>query len=987
MKAGRSGQFGWRVLPILTVVTIVLSVPAMGQTLPGSPAGQPEEDALQAVGILDEDVELFGRLAYLWQLEDGTQVIQYLGDFSAHVGLRRLRSQNAVIWVHQRTYDNRPYLLLEIYLHRDAYIREAGGTVSTFPTVLVELRSAGKLYVSADSTAQQSAQEDPLYRQALAARDTYRGAQPEQPAAPGAAEAQIIPVPEEGPPQPARPGAMVRWSARNLRSELYGAQRVIVAIGQVYVARGEPGGLEYVELRADSAVIYLSETELESAFQPLAPSEPLEPPPGQPGQQPLFVPPEPPRQLTDVVSGVYLEGDVVLARGERVIRASQLYYDFDNDRAIILDAVMRAIIPERNIPIYVRSYKIRQLAMDQYEALEPQVSTSEFYTPHYHLGAQRVWLRDRTPRDEAGEIVGVEAGTYRMYNTTFNVGGVPLVWWPYLAGDYRRGDIALRGASLGYSGDFGLTGRTQWHLFNLLALEPPEGFDATLRLDYYAERGPAVGIDLDYERSKYFGLFRSYYVYDTEDRDNLGAERDNEFHGPDRGRILWRHRHYLPKDWELTLELAYISDANFLEEYFESEFDEGKPQESLIYLKKQRDHWAFTTLLQWRIMDFLTTTEHLPDAAFYLIGEPLGNWGTLYHESRVGLVRYLPDSRQADPVGRFRKTNRNQDSSVSPRADIREELTVPLKLGPLNLAPFGVVRGTAWDDTPDVVGDGGGAARAFAMAGLRASAYVWRVFPDVESRLFDLHGLRHVIKPDATFWVAADNEPSSRLFPFDPGIEDIDDFDGLTVGVRQLWQTKRGGAGRWRSVDWITFDLELGAFNDPPNNEEITNGDAFQFRPETSISRNFISSRFNWRISDSTVLLHDANWDLNDGQLDVSNLSLAVERSPRLAYFLGWRMIDETNSNLLGGGINYRLSPKHTVALRESFDLQRGETEEFNIIYIRKLPRWYLAFTFELDETEDDVGVSVAIWPEGLPEFTLGAKRYGGLAHSTGLRP
>ena len=59
-----------------------------------------------------------------------------------------------------------------------------------------------------------------------------------------------------------------------------------------------------------------------------------------------------------------------------------------------------------------------------------------------------------------------------------------------------------------------------------------------------------------------------------------------------------------------------------------------------------------------------------------------------------------------------------------------------------------------------------------------------------------------------------------------------------------------------------------------------------------------------------------------DGELDVANVSLTVDRTPRFSYLFGYRYIGETDSNLLGFGMNYRIDEKHTVAFREQFDLQ-----------------------------------------------------------------
>ncbi|MFQ6048909.1 MAG: hypothetical protein ACE5K7_06060, partial [Phycisphaerae bacterium] len=658
-------------------------------------------------------------------------------------------------------------------------------------------------------------------------------------------------------------------------------------------------------------------------------AEPSSGPAERPGAG--LLPTERRQELGRMIVGAYLEGDVVLTRGQRMIRAGRLYYDFQNQRALIVDAVMRVIEPTRNVPIYVRARRARQLSSTEYEAYKALVTTSEFYTPHYHIGAEKIRLTDRTPRDEQGRVVGLEAGDFQIYHGTLNIEGVPVAYWPYTRGQFKRGELALRRSRLAYSDDFGVTVQSKWHLFSLLGLQEPEGVDSSLRLDYYSERGPAVGIDADYLTENCFGLLRSYYIYD-EGTDVLSDWRRVQPERENRGRVLLRHRQILPAGWELTAELSYISDPTFLEEYFESEFDEGKQQETLLYLKKQRDIWAFTVLGNWRILDFVTQTEHLPDVGFRWLGQPIGQWGAFFHESRLGMVRYRPDDRRVFDALRFDNTAR---TDVTVRADTRNEVDFPLTIRPVRLVPFVAGRGTYWDGSP---GRGGSTWRGFVSYGLRGSAYFWRVYEDVESRLLDLHRLRHEIKPDVVLWFSHSNIDSRELSPFDAGIEDIDDFDGVTVGLRQRWQTKRGGPGQWRTVDWITLDLELGLFNDAQSGER-THGEAFYSRPENSITRNFVNGNLIYRVSDSTALLYDFNWDLNDGQMDVQNISLAVERLPRLSYFVGWRTINETDSNLLGFGANYRISAKHTFAVREFFDIDAGRTHEFGITYLRKFPR------------------------------------------------
>src|SRR6185369_1155710 len=107
-------------------------------------------------------------------------------------------------------------------------------------------------------------------------------------------------------------------------------------------------------------------------------------------------------------------------------------------------------------------------------------------------------------------------------------------------------------------------------------------------------------------------------------------------------------------------------------------------------------------------------------------------------------------------------------------------------------------------------------------------------------------------------------------------------------------------------------------------------------------------------------------------------ISLAVERDPRLSYFVGWRYIHDTDNNLLGLGANYKLNEKHSIAVREYYDIEEQRNLSTEVSYIRKWPRWYTAVSFDVDRALDDVGVNLSIWPEGAPNLALGSRRYTG---------
>ncbi|MBX3394722.1 MAG: hypothetical protein KF841_05100 [Phycisphaerae bacterium] len=956
----------------------------------------PPIEPLLPPGVGDFDLELYGKYAYLWQMDDGSQVVEILGSFSGRMGPHTLKGRDAVIWFRSLPWQDRRYIDSEIFIWQDAEVVQRTGTVETGPALLVTLRTFGRLLLNVDSQNRHDDSGSELYREASLARRLLEVA-PAESATESETPVLVSPSLEQILLSQPKPRKKVSYRADQLFHEQHDGQSVVITYGNLYVSQGSPADAgEYLELRADAAVVYLQGENVGSAIPGLIdesrdPAKKKKAPSIENAPKDDVEPTAEPKltgndqsdraAMEQWVKAVYLEGDVVLSRGNRMIRADRLYYDFSLDRALILDAVTRAMEPARGLPIYVRAEQIRQLNTTTYQANNANISMSEFHTPHIAIGAREIVFEDLTPRNERGEVVGVLAGKYAARDTTLNVEGTPLAYWPYSSGSLSADRQSFRRATFGYNENFGGRFETQWFLFDLLGVQPPEGYDATLRLDYFTKRGPAVGIDVDYQQDDYYGLYRGYYIHDT-GSDRLGPTRGGEPDHENRGRSLWRHRQFLPQGWELTAEASYISDDQYLENYERQEFENAKEQETLLRLLKRQDTWQYSLLTNWRINEFDTQTEHLPENRFTIIGEPVGEFATFYSDNRLGVVRYRRDEREIfNTQDRF--DNLGHTGSVL-RGDTRQEAQFPLPdLGPIKLTPFIAARGTGWDDSPRSQG-GGGVTRGMIDYGIHANAIASKVYEDVRSELFDLNKLKHTIKGDITAFNAHANKDPMELTPFDSGVEDVADFGGVAMGLRQRWQTKRGGPGNWRTVDWMVLDLEAGFFNNAQRNEN-THGDFIMARPEDSISSNFLAANYQYRLSDTTMLVYDGVYDLNRDQVGTSSVSFAVEREPRLAYFAGWRYIHDTHNNLAVFGANYKLNEKHTVAFRETYDIDLGRNHSTQIIYIRKWPRFYTAVAFDVDRTIENTGVNLSIWPEGAPQFGLGSKRYTGLTDSVGI--
>jgi len=897
-----------------------------------------------------EDAVISARRMYSFAV-GGETVNVLLGDFSLTLGKRVVSGRDAVMWIAERRLAGRTLRDIETYVEGDARIVEADGTVVKDARIFDVSRHQGAIRARVGLHHDRALVSFPLYARAEEMRKKIAAQAETQPKPPPLVRAQpTTPATTTAPAPPAGLHRPVSFRADKYTSEEVPdpkdpklKRRITIAKGNVYFSQGHPDEELFLEMQAQAAVVYTA------------------PGAAAPGPGP------------EQILAAYLEGDVVMRRGERSLMGQRLYYDFVAGRALILEPVLRTVQEQRNIPVYIRGREARQLAAYQrpgelrvrgyrWHFKDALVTTSDFYTPEWSIAAKRAELEDTTIYDEEGRRLSERRWRTKLVNTTFRLGEVPLLWAPYTVGDAEEGHTALRSLQGGRHGRFGWGVESEWFLFRLLGVHPPEGFKGRLEADWY-ERGVLVGPTVTYRREDYSGYALAYGVLDNEQQDDFGTDRQNISAPRERGRLLWRHKHFLPRDWEVQLETSYLCDRNFLEEFFPREFWADKEQENLIYAKKQRENWAFTVLAKWRLNDFLTQTEAYPDLAGYLIGQSL--WEdrlTLHTEGRLGVVRFRPDE-MLDVAS----------SGPVVRADLRQEVDVPLAFGPVKLLPYVVGRLTYWEDSPEE----GGLIRPWAQVGATATMHIWRLYNQVESRTWDLHRLKHVITPYAALFASCTDVEPDRLYPFNPGIEvPVQRLGGGTVGVRQLWQTKRGPAGDQHTVDWLRLDVSASCFDDA-DTMLPADGRFLLSRPEYSFPRNAINFDGVWNVSDSTTVLAGANYDTDSGKLGRGNIGVAVSRDPRLRYYAGLRCIEALDSSVGTFGLFYRINRKYSLNFFQQydFDLEGGRNQATSVTIVRKFPRLYTAVTFVYDRTQNDVGVVFSIWPEGIPEVNIGGSR------------
>jgi hypothetical protein len=237
----------------------------------------------------------------------------------------------------------------------------------------------------------------------------------------------------------------------------------------------------------------------------------------------------------------------------------------------------------------------------------------------------------------------------------------------------------------------------------------------------------------------------------------------------------------------------------------------------------------------------------------------------------------------------------------------------------------------------------------------------------------------------------------------------VEQHDVLNFGVSQRLQTKRGPQGRERTVDWMRLDTDLTWVD---NSEPVSSASTDRLiwsRPFVPLSvfagpkifysdlddnlglrkfenfgprRNYFASDYIWRVSDTTAVLSDINYDLQSGIVQQYNVGFTRLVWPNLSYYLGSRylrrveVLDEKGSNAFTFAATYVLDPRYTLVFSQQFDFDYGANIRSDITVIRRYHRMFCSLTLSADASLDQQSVVFSIWPQGVHELAIGSRRY-----------
>jgi len=747
-------------------------------------------------------------------------------------------------------------------------------------------------------------------------------------------------------------------------------------------------------------------------------------------------------QPSDIPLELYLEGNIVFRQGNRVIYAERMYYNVASQRGIVLDAEILTPIAQYEGLLRLKAKVIQQLDASNFVASKAALTSSRLGVPRYWLQSETITYRDRQrPRinpftgvaefdPETGEQI-VEHDVLATSNQNLvYVAGAPVFYWPTLAATGEESSFYIERVRIKSDSVFGAQLLTDFNMQQLLGIEPilPNG-KWLASVDLLSDRGIALGTEVRYSGDRIFGIagpfegFLDAWGIKDDGLDNLGRDRAMLPLAEDiRGRILARHRHQLPWGIQLKSEFGVVSDRNFLEQYYEQEWDEFKDQTTGAELKRIMNHTAWALATDVRLNDFFAQTEGIRLDHYTLGHSLLQDQLTWFEHSQIGYLRLgtaEPSPFAATPAEGDDPTKdpsvplpwetsdgvTRYDNRSGVRAVTRHEIDYPFELGPAKLVPYALAEAGYWGE--DRMGDD--LTRTYGQLGLRASTVMWKADPTVQDQLFNLNGLAHKVTYDFEFlWAEASQdldrfplydpldddsiEAFRRRFfissgPFfgaspalaaridervyarraglqswvsSPSAEIADDLMFARFGVRQRWQTRRGLPGQERTVDWIALDVEGVIF---PKADRDNFGEEF----------GLVDYDFRWHIGDRLTLLSDGYFDFFSDGLRVVTFGGRISRPGRGSLYLGFRSIEgPISSNVVAVSINYRMSEKWIANFGTSIDF--GETGNIgqSIDLVRIGESFLVQFGINVDEGRDNVGVRLAIQPRFLKSSKLG---------------
>ena len=404
--------------------------------------------------------------------------------------------------------------------------------------------------------------------------------------------------------------------------------------------------------------------------------------------------------------------------------------------------------------------------------------------------------------------------TIMLTNGIVRIYGVPVLWLPvfYKPKDEEPG---LFGSQYGRSGNWG-------HYINTYRYFHFNDYPYTrikVMADFYTNRGFGYGTDTDIATKNSKTNFFAYAIYDH------GRFRSDDYYDYNIKIPRYRYNFRLSNVTHITPRLDFRgvfelnSDPYIVKDFFESRYNPDPRPATFAALEQQFDHLSAYLYVHPKINSFYTETEHLPSFGLEVPRQEIFDTNLYYQgDFKTGYLKmdwteFDEDIKNSDKL-------RNYDTW---RLDTTHFLYYPLQLDWLTIVPRAGIKLTAYSHTSDrkvtqadhiaqyhaanlendqpyrfntYDNKGGSKLRVAGELGVEASTKIHRTWNDVKSTLFQIDGLRHVMRPYINYtYIPKPSVNRDKLFYFDD-IDRLTEQNFVRLGLENRLQTRDGNSLR-----------------------------------------------------------------------------------------------------------------------------------------------------------------------------------------------
>ncbi|MBR2440801.1 MAG: hypothetical protein IKB25_11435 [Lentisphaeria bacterium] len=447
-----------------------------------------------------------------------------------------------------------------------------------------------------------------------------------------------------------------------------------------------------------------------------------------------------------------------------------------------------------------------------------------------------------------------------LINSFLRFWDIPLLWFPAL---YKPRETDSFGVDLaiGHNDDWGVWVRSSKN-FDLY--DDPY-VNVGVLMDFYSERGFGGGVTAtavtSNSRTEIFG----YAIHDKDPYLFRGIENDE-----DKAAYINKRRFTIPKnryDFKVTNithitprldfrgQVEFISDVDFLEDFFEARFESEPQPPTFAALEYQADWASFSVLATGRVNSFDSVVQRLPELRMDIFRQEL--FAGLYYQSENSFAYLYNRWRDFDREDLFTQDELNamQGLPVSQRYDLwktkhdaRESTSLknygsgrfdslhmfyyPLMLDFINIVPRAGIRLTAytatsknevtdedlntmfgvnsfygrWKTVNNFDAENKAKLRFMSEFGVEVNTKIYQTWQNVRSSWMGLDGLRHVIIPYINYtFIPEPTLDAENILYFDD-IDRLQEQHFIRFGLVNKLQTRAGNYGSEKIRQWASLE-------------------------------------------------------------------------------------------------------------------------------------------------------------------------------------